>query len=93
MARKWFTCEVNDTGAGEKTKGSSIKITLTDLAAKPKFKKRIFFADPTRQKEMLATSLAAITANLEVRAQLESENPKSDSEIFNLLVSRTPVSG
>ena len=92
MARKFFHCQVDAAGPGEATKGSSIKIILTDRAAKPKFRNRIFFADPTRQKEMLATALAAMTANLEVSAQLESQNPKKDSEIFNLLVERTPVS-
>jgi hypothetical protein len=93
MAKKFFTCTVDFAGPGETSGGSSIKITLTDRASNPKFQKRIFFADPTRQKEMLATALAAITANLEVSARLESGNPKKDSEIFGLLLTRTPISG
>ncbi len=68
MARKWFRCEVKKTGPAA-NENNTIYIALSDVEGK--FDNQWFFADTKSAKEMLATSLAAMSTGYQVDADLE----------------------
>ena len=67
-ANEWFTAEVIETGL---TKNGESFIRLTDTAGSPAFIKKWFMLPDKVRQEMLATSLAAVTANLPVRVRVD----------------------
>lgn len=61
----WFTCEVTRAGPAE---DGSVFVGLRDVDGS--FPSRWFVADASVHKEMLATALAAVTANKRVTTLL-----------------------
>lgn len=70
-ANEWFTAEVIETGLS-KTGESFIR--LTDTAEPPAFSAQWFLLPEKVRKEMLATSLAAVTAMLLLRVRVDLDD-------------------
>ncbi len=71
-APAWYICEVTMTGMGNA--GISF-IRLTDLGANPAFTDKFFSSSPGISNQILATALAAMTADMRVFVNLDASLP------------------
>ena len=69
-ANQWFTVDVVETGL---TKSGASSVRLTDRANSPAFTKKWFLLPDKVRKEMLATTLAAVTSKLPIRVRVDLE--------------------
>ena len=65
----WYVCQVKQAGAAT---GTTSYIGLSHVSSTPEFTGRWFVAASDKQKEMLATALAAMSSNVLVKAYLSS---------------------
>jgi hypothetical protein len=65
----WYVCQVKQAGAAT---GTTSYIGLSHVSSTPEFTGRWFVAASDKQKEMLATALAAMNSMVLVRAHLSS---------------------
>ena len=77
MADQWFDCKV--WKAGPDSDENKIFIQLSDTAQPPAFVKLYFPATAPKEKEMLATALAAMTNGFLVAALLTGTVQYKDS--------------
>jgi hypothetical protein len=68
-AGAWYNCQVKMAGAAG---GPNTYIALSHASSTPAFTGRWFTANSSEQKEMLATALAAMSSNVQVKAYLSS---------------------
>ena len=77
---RWYVVEVNAAGIAPT---NNVAMQLSDTSSAPEFTNDWFRATPTLKKEMLATALTAISANLTVWVYTDASAPGS-SEILGL---------
>lgn len=84
----WYNCEVKMAGP---TAGTKTYMTLSHASSTPEFTGRWFTATSGKQKEMLATALAAMSNMVQVRAHLSSTGQYSTINSMYMMGS-VPVS-
>ena len=67
--QSWFLCNVDATGLS----GNRVLIRLSDTAADPAFSRKWFQADDRISKEVLATALSIITADLKAWVRVDPD--------------------